>query len=148
MSASKYGPKTTAEEAIQGYSLAGYDAIVTGGSSGIGAETARVFAKAGARVVITARDMAKANDVLESIKKSTGNNQVEVMKLEIDSLKSVDEFVRKYLALNRPLSILVNNAGIMACPKALTKDGFESQFGTNHIGHHALTVGLLPALKA
>ena len=144
---SKFHAKSTAYEVIDGHDLTGYEVIVTGGSSGIGIETARAFAKAGARVVIGARDLKKAEDVAQDIRQSTGNNQVEVMKLELDSLASVNDFVQKYLATGRHLNILVNNAGIMACPLTYTVDGFESQFGTNHMGHFALTLGLISALK-
>ena len=76
----------------------------------------------------------------------TGTNLIEAEELKLNSLKSVNEFVKRYLATGRVLNILINNAGIMACPLEYTEDGFESQIGTNHFGHFALTVGLLPAL--
>jgi NAD(P)-dependent dehydrogenase (short-subunit alcohol dehydrogenase family) len=149
MSKHKFGPKTTAMEVIQAYNtnLTGYEVIVTGASSGIGIETARALAQAGARVVIGARDLVKAEDVAKDIRQSTGNNNIEVENIELNSLASVNAFVERYLAKDRPLHILVNNAGIMACPLSYTEDGFENQFGTNHMGHFALTIGLLPALK-
>jgi NAD(P)-dependent dehydrogenase (short-subunit alcohol dehydrogenase family) len=143
----KFHAKSSALEVIQGHDLSKYETIVTGGSSGIGIETARALAKAGARVVIGARDLPKAEEVAKKLRDETKNAKIEVEKLELDSLASVNDFVKRYLAKKRPLNILINNAGIMACPLTYTVDGFESQFGTNHMGHFALTVGLLPALK-
>jgi NAD(P)-dependent dehydrogenase (short-subunit alcohol dehydrogenase family) len=143
-----FGERTTAVEVVEGHDLTGKEVIVTGANSGIGVETARALAKAGARVVIAARDLKKANEVKDDIIKTTGNNNVEVEELELGSLKSVDKFVERYLATKKPLHILINNAGIMNTPQGVTEDGFELQFGVNHVGHFALTVGLLPALKA
>lgn len=108
----------------------------------------RALAKAGARVVIAARNLIRANEVADDIRKTTGNNQVEVEKLDLASLKSVGLFVNRYLAKNRPLHILINNAASLRSTQLFTEDGFDMQFGTNHIGHFALTIGLLPALKA
>ncbi|CAF0821491.1 unnamed protein product [Brachionus calyciflorus] len=147
MSSKQFNAKSTAMEVIEGHNLTGYEIIVTGASSGIGVETARALAKAGATVVLAARDMNKLKQVADDLKKTTGNNKIEIEKLELDSLESVNEFVKRYLAKNRPLNILINNAGVMGCPFSHTKDGFELQFGTNHIGHFALTLGLIPALK-
>ncbi|XP_065642470.1 probable oxidoreductase [Hydra vulgaris] len=144
---SKFGEDNTAMEVVEGISLNGYEVIVTGGSSGIGVETLRALAKAGARCVLCTRDLEKGHQVAKELIASTGNNQIEVDLLELDSLESVDNFVEKFLSKNRPLNILVNNAGVMACPKSFTKNGFETQFGVNHLGHFALTLGLLPALK-
>lgn len=147
MSEIKFNKNSTAFEVIDGHNLTGYEVIVTGASSGIGVETARAFSKAGARVVLAARNMKQLETVADDIRKSTGSDKIEIEKLELDSLESVYEFVQRYLSKNRPLNILVNNAGVMASPFELTKDGFELQFGTNHLGHFALTVGLIPALK-
>lgn len=144
---SKFGERTNALEVVEGIDLKGKEAIVTGAASGIGVETARALAQAGARVIIAARDLDKAESVAKDIRQSTGNPNVEVEKIELDSLESVHAFVKRFLDKKRPLHILINNAGIMASPKTYTIDGFESQFGTNHMGHFALTIGLLPALK-
>ncbi len=146
--ASKFGAKSTAREVIAGHDLHGRDAIVTGGASGIGVETVRALAAAGARVVLATRDRAKGEAVAASLRKETGGGAIEFRALDLASLASVRAFVAEYLTLNRKLNILINNAGIMATPLSYTVDGFESQFGTNHIGHFALTVGLLPALRA
>ena len=147
MSARKFGAKSTATEVVRCHNLDGFEVIVTGGASGIGAETVRVLAKAGARVVIGARDVKRAQEVANEIKNSTGSNKIEVERLDLASLKSVHEFARNFLAKNRPLHILVNNAGVMSGPLTYTEDGFESQIGTNHFGHFALTLDLIPALK-
>lgn len=144
---SKFDGKSTALEVIEGHDLRNKDFIVTGASSGIGIETARALAKAGARVVIAARDIKKAEEVAKDIRESTKNPHVEVEELKLDSLSNVNAFVKRYLDKKRPLHCLINNAGVMACPKSYTEDGFETQFGTNHMGHFALTIGLLPALK-
>jgi NAD(P)-dependent dehydrogenase (short-subunit alcohol dehydrogenase family) len=110
-SAKKFDRNTTAMQVIQGHNLTGYDIIVTGGASGIGVETVRALAKAGARVTVTARDLERAKPVIEELKKSTGNDKIELEMMDLASLKSVHEFVERYLALNRPLHILINNAG-------------------------------------
>jgi NAD(P)-dependent dehydrogenase (short-subunit alcohol dehydrogenase family) len=147
MSSKLFNARSTALEVIEGHDLSKYEIIVTGGSSGIGVETVRALAKAGARVVIGARDLVKAEEIAKQIREETKNPQVEVEKLELDSLASVRDFVKRYLDKKRPLNILINNAGVMACPLAYTVDGFESQFGTNHMGHFALTLGLISALE-
>lgn len=146
--AGKFGARSTALEVIAGHDLRGRDAIVTGGASGIGVETVRALATAGARVVLAARDRAKAESVAETLREETGSELIEVGLLDLASLASVRAFVAEFLARRAALHLLINNAGIMATPLAYTVDGFESQFGTNHAGHFALTVGLLPALKA
>jgi NAD(P)-dependent dehydrogenase (short-subunit alcohol dehydrogenase family) len=99
-------------------------------------------------VVIATRDHTKGESFAAILRKETGNDQIEFQALDLASLASVRAFVAQYLALGRGLHLLINNAGIMAAPLSYTVDGFESQFGTNHIGHFTLAVGLLPALKA
>lgn len=147
MSANKFHFDSTAMEVIEGHDLTGYNVIITGANSGIGVETTRALAKAGATCFMTARNTKKAQSVLEDIVQSTGNPNVHLEQLELDSLDNVNAFVQRFLARNVPLHILINNAGVMACPLTYTRDGFENQFGTNHVGHFALTVGLLPCLK-
>ena len=129
-----FGAKTTAAEVIDGVDLRGRTAIVTGGASGIGTETTRALAAAGARVIVAVRDVAKAKAV---------NAAVEVAELDLASIRSVDAFAA---GVGGPVHILVNNAGVMAAPFTQTADGFELQFGTNHLGHFALVQGLLPRL--
>ncbi len=144
---SKFGARSTAREVVSGHDLRGREAIVTGGASGIGIETVRALAEADARVVIATRDRSKGEGVAATLRKETGKDAIEFAMLDLGSLKSVRAFVAQILATGRPLHLLINNAGIMATPQAYTEEGFESQFGTNHIGHFALTVGLHPALK-
>ena len=146
-SAKRCGRNSTALEVVEVHDLCGKEAIVTGGASGIGIETVRALAKAGARVIIATRNLQQAQDVAQRLMKETGNNKIEAERLDLASLKSVHEFSKAFLAKKRPLHLLVNNAGVMACPLTYTEDGFEMQRGTNHFGHFALTMDLIPALK-
>jgi NAD(P)-dependent dehydrogenase (short-subunit alcohol dehydrogenase family) len=144
----KFDARSTAREVVNGHNLNGREAIVTGGASGIGVETVRALALAGARVIIATRDAAKGEAVAATLRKETGSAKIEFRSLDLASLQSVKSFVGSFLALRRELHLLINNAGIMAAPLAYTDAGLESQFGTNHIGHFLLTIGLLPALKS
>jgi NAD(P)-dependent dehydrogenase (short-subunit alcohol dehydrogenase family) len=143
-----FGFETTALEVVKGHDLTGYEVIVTGGASGLGTETVKALASVGAKVTLAARDVAKGQLVADDLNKSLNLTSIEVEQLDLASLKSIKAFVERYLAKNRPLNILINNAGLMYCPKSETADGFEMQIGTNHIGHFALFKGLIPALKA
>lgn len=145
--ARQFGPDSTTSDVLAGIDLSGKVALVTGASGGLGEETARALAAKGARVVLTARDVAKGEAAAEAIRASTENDQVEVDELELASLASVRAFAQRFLARHNTLHILVNNAGVMACPFAKTADGFEMQLGTNHIGHFLLTCLLVPALR-
>jgi NAD(P)-dependent dehydrogenase (short-subunit alcohol dehydrogenase family) len=145
---SAFGFDSTAAEVARGVDLRGKVAVVTGGSGGLGAETARVLAGCGARVVIGARDLAKARAVADKIGDASLDAVVEVEALELGSLASVRRFAEATLARHAAIHVLVNNAGVMACPLARTEQGFELQFGTNHVGHFLLTGLLLPALRA
>jgi NAD(P)-dependent dehydrogenase (short-subunit alcohol dehydrogenase family) len=146
--ASRLGFESTAAQVAEGVDLAGRVAVVTGGSGGLGAESARVLASRGARVVIAARDAAKAEKVAAEIRASTGNDAVEVGALELGSLPSIRAFAAATLARHSAIHLLLNNAGVMACPLDRTESGFELQFGTNHLGHFLLTGLLAPALRA
>ncbi|MGO9963970.1 MAG: SDR family NAD(P)-dependent oxidoreductase [Acidimicrobiales bacterium] len=139
---------STAAEVAAGHDLAGRNVIVTGGTSGLGEETARVLASIGASVTITSRDPQRGEATAARLRTESGNDSVESAELDLGSLASVAAFIERYLVSGRPLHVLVNNAGIMAVPLAYTIDGFESQFATNHLGHFALTLGLRPALFA
>jgi NAD(P)-dependent dehydrogenase (short-subunit alcohol dehydrogenase family) len=123
-------------------------AIVTGGNSGIGKETAVDLAKRGGKVYIACRDIKRGEDALKEIKERSNSDNVHFLQLDLASLDSVREFSRKFHEVEDQLHILVNNAGIMACPKGKTKDGFELQLGTNHLGHFLLTNLLLDLLKS
>lgn len=127
--------------------LDGQTVIITGANTGIGKETALDMAKRGARVVLACRDLSKANTTAEQIRKQTGNGNVVVERLDLASLESVRDFCQKINNQENRIDILINNAGIMMCPKWKTKDEFEMQFGTNHLGHFLLTNLLLDKIK-
>ncbi|MFI1093843.1 SDR family NAD(P)-dependent oxidoreductase [Streptomyces sp. NPDC020917] len=141
-----FGPASTADDVIAGIDLGGRRAVVTGGAAGIGAETARALAAAGAEVVLAVRDTGAGETVAEEITAKTGNDRVRAAELELTDPASVARFAD---AWHGPLHILVNNAGIMALPDLhRTPQGWELQFATNHLGHFALATGLRPALAA
>jgi NAD(P)-dependent dehydrogenase (short-subunit alcohol dehydrogenase family) len=127
--------------------LTGKVAIVTGANTGIGYETALDFAQRDARVIIACRNLDKANAAAEKIKKLSNNNKVQVEKLDLSDLSSVRKLAEKMNSTLNKLDLLINNAGIMATPYTKTIDGFEMQFGTNHLGPFLLTNLLLPLLK-
>ena len=122
--------------------------IVTGGNSGIGYEAALALAGKHANVILTARNIEKGEAAARNVRTKYPQAQITVMQLDLADLKSVRNFVQAFLAKYKQLDILINNAGVMALPKRKTADGFEMQFGTNHLGHFALTGLLLPILKA
>jgi NAD(P)-dependent dehydrogenase (short-subunit alcohol dehydrogenase family) len=138
-----FGPASTATEVIAGVDLTGQRAVVTGASSGIGQETARVLARAGAQVTLAVRDTAAGQRAAAAIA-ADGPNNVQVARLDLADRSSVAAFAA---AWRGPLHILVNNAGIMATPERRTVAGWELQFATNHLGHFALATGLHSALR-
>ncbi|GKT44794.1 retinol dehydrogenase 14 [Colletotrichum spaethianum] len=127
---------------------AGKVVLVTGGTSGLGLETARALHATGADVFITARDFQKAQAVIANIAKSSaGSGKLDVVEMDMNSLGSVKNAAQAFLSKSPKLNVLVNNAGIMATPEgSKTSDGFEQQFGVNHLAHFTLTVLLLPTL--
>ena len=126
----------------------GKHAIVTGANSGVGYYTALELGRAGANVIIASRDKVRGNTALKQLRQEAPAASFRLELLDLSDQMSVRLFADRYLATNEPLDILVNNAGIMALPeRELTVDGFEKQFGTNHLGHFSLTGLLLPALK-
>ncbi|GAB2272504.1 Short-chain dehydrogenase TIC 32 B, chloroplastic [Dionaea muscipula] len=144
---SGFGSASTAEQVTQGIDASDLTAIITGGASGIGMETSRVLALRGAHVVIAARNLEAAKEAKEVIIRGNKYANVHVLQLDLSSLKSVREFVDNFNALNLPLNILINNAGVMFCPFQLSEDGIEMQFATNHLGHFLLTDLLLENMK-
>jgi NAD(P)-dependent dehydrogenase (short-subunit alcohol dehydrogenase family) len=138
----------TSDQVLEGLDLAGRLALVTGASSGLGAESARALAARGAAVVLTGRDVAKTEAVAAGIRASTGNSAVEARELHLDSLASVRAFAKAFAARHPALHVLLANAGVMACPLARTREGWELQFATNHLGHFLLAGLLAPALRA
>src|SRR5215472_19357139 len=137
---SGFGAASTAAEVIAGRDLTGKTAVVTGGYSGIGIETVRAFRSAGAKVVVPARDMAKAKANLADMP------DVRLRIMDLLDPRSIDAFAEQFLRDKEKLHILVNNAGIMAPPLARDSRGYESQFSANHLGHFQLTARLWPAL--
>lgn len=137
---SRFDSTSTAAQVIDGIDLHGKTAIVTGGHSGIGLETTRVLAQAGATVIIPARAPDKAREALRDIVRT------EVSRIDLLDPASIDAFAQQFVASGRSLDLLINNAGIMAVPLTRDARGYESQFAANHLGHFQLTARLWPAL--
>lgn len=138
---SGFNAATTADDVLAGVDLTGKTAIVTGGYSGIGTETSRALRAAGARVVVPARDMAKARRALDGI-------DVEIEPMDLADPTSIDAFADAFVARGEALHILIDSAGVMACPLERDARGYERQFATNHLGHFQLALRLWPALVA
>ena len=141
--ASPFGYRSTAAEVIEGIDLAGQTALVTGGYSGLGTETVRALAGAGAHVIVGARRPDAAASDLAGVP-----GRITILKLDLSDPASIDAFAAEVAGITNRLELLINNAAIMACPKALDSRGYESQFATNHLGHFQLTARLWPLLKA
>jgi NAD(P)-dependent dehydrogenase (short-subunit alcohol dehydrogenase family) len=121
-------------------------AVVTGANGGLGLATARALAAAGAEVVIAARNQERAAEAMERIQAAVPAANLAIVKLDLGSLDSVKAAAEEVLASHQAIDLLVNNAGVMGIPQSRTADGFEMQFGVDHLGHFALTARLLPAL--
>ncbi|CAG2175170.1 unnamed protein product [Oppiella nova] len=128
--------------------MRGQVVVITGANTGIGKVNATLFARLGAKVVMGCRDMAKAHIAAEDIRRLVTDADVEVLKLDLSSLGSVRQFAKECGERVQHISLLVNNAGLMFCPNWRTEDGFEMQFGTNHLGHFLLTLLLMDKLKS
>ncbi len=139
---SNFNRKSTGQEVLADINLSGKVAIVTGGYSGIGLETTRALAEKGVKVIIPVRSEQKAAENLASI-----NGEVQTAQMDLSDLQSVNAFANKMNAELDRLDLLINNAGIMACPETRVGPGWEAQFGVNHMGHFALTNALMPLLK-
>jgi len=140
-----FNAQTTAAEVVAGIDLGGKRIIVTGGASGIGLETARALAAAGAEVTLAVRNPDAGKRVAAEIAAAARNTRVLVAPVDLADPASAASFVA---AWDGPLDVLVNNAGVMACPQTRTPQGWELQFATNHLGHFALATGLHRALAA
>ncbi|WP_226467348.1 SDR family NAD(P)-dependent oxidoreductase [Luteimonas panaciterrae] len=138
---SGFGAHTTAADVLSGLDLTGKRAIVTGGHSGLGFETTKALTAAGAEVIVAARDTAAAQAATRDIAGAS------VEALDLSDLSSVHAFAERILTTGRHIDLLINNAGIMACPETRVGPGWEAQFATNHLGHFALTQHLWPALE-
>ncbi|MEL6341892.1 MAG: oxidoreductase [Myxococcota bacterium] len=139
---SGFEARTDGADVIREIALAGKTAIVTGGYSGIGVETVRALAAKGVTVIVPARNAEKAKTTLAGIE-----GDVRIDALDLADLGTVRSFTQRMVADLDKLDMLINNAGIMACPEARVGPGWESQFGVNHMGHFALSVGLMPLLE-
>lgn len=137
--------QSTTEDVLKGIDLNGKTVVITGATSGLGSETARVFAAHGAHVIITVRNVEKAASVVEMVRDKTGKT-IEVEELELDSMVSVRAFADRILARKVKIDYLINNAGVASCPFGRTVDGFEMQFGVNHLGHFLMTNLIAPTL--
>jgi NAD(P)-dependent dehydrogenase (short-subunit alcohol dehydrogenase family) len=134
-----FGAQSTTDDVLEGADLKGKRVLVTGASAGLGVETARVLAAHGATVVGAARDLAKAEHATEIVRKdAAGGGSLELVELDLASLKSVRACADALVKAGKPFDVVICNAGVMACPKGTTADGFETQFGTNHLGHFVL----------
>ncbi|XP_062074668.1 short-chain dehydrogenase TIC 32 B, chloroplastic isoform X2 [Humulus lupulus] len=141
--ASGFGSKSTAEEVTQNSDLRSVTAIITGATSGIGAETAQVLARRGARLVLPARNLKAAEEAKSRILSEYPDSEIVVMALDLSSLNSVRRFVAEFDALQLPLNLLINNAGKFAHEHGISEDGIEMTFATNYLGHFLLTKLLL-----
>ncbi|MEX2292609.1 MAG: SDR family NAD(P)-dependent oxidoreductase [Acidimicrobiales bacterium] len=140
-----FGSESTADDVLAGTDLTGKQVLVTGASAGLGVETVRALAAHGANVTAAVRDLDKAKVALAQAAPGT---TVDLRELDLADLTSIRHFAEAFLADHRRLDILIGNAGVMACPERRTADGFEMQFGTNHLGHFLLVNLLTPSLVA
>jgi len=144
----EFGAESTTDQVLQGMNLRGKRILVTGVSAGLGVETARVLVAHGAQVVGAARDLAKAQRATEPVRSQAADGGgLELVELDLASLLSVRSCANALLATGKPFDVIIANAGVMACPQSKTADGFELQFGTNHLGHFVFVNRLVPLLK-
>ncbi|MBN9591284.1 MAG: SDR family NAD(P)-dependent oxidoreductase, partial [Alphaproteobacteria bacterium] len=135
----QFGAKSTTDEVLAGVTLTGKRVLVTGVSAGLGVETARALAAHGATVVGAARDLKKAERATEPVRRDAAHGgSLSLVELDLASLKSVRACADRLTADGKPFDVVICNAGVMATPKGKTSDGFETQFGTNHLGHFVL----------
>jgi NAD(P)-dependent dehydrogenase (short-subunit alcohol dehydrogenase family) len=144
-----FGATSTTEDVLRGINLSGKRVFVTGVSAGLGVETARALAAHGARVIGAARDLSKAQAATEQVRvQAASGGSLDLVQLDLASLDSVRRCADGLLAAGKPFDVMIANAGVMACPKGTTADGFETQFGTNHLGHFVLVSRIASLLKA
>ena len=143
-----FGRDTTTDEVLEGMDLSGRRFLITGAASGLGRESARALATHGASVTLVARSTERANGAVTEVGAMVPGADLEPGVADLADLGSIRAFADRYLAGHDALDVLMNNAGVMAAPLGRTADGFETQFGTNHLGHFLLTALLYPALRA
>ncbi|MEE3327267.1 MAG: SDR family NAD(P)-dependent oxidoreductase [Myxococcota bacterium] len=141
-----FNGESTTDNVLEGVRLDGQHAVVTGATGGLGIETARALASVGASVTITGRSPEKIEAALKTLRHEVPEAQFDSEELELASQASVAAATKRIVDSERPIHLLINNAGVMMCPEGQTDDGFETQFGTNHLGHFAWTAGLLPSI--
>ena len=147
--AGTFGATSTTDEVLEGVNLNGKHILVTGVSAGLGVETARTLAAHGAQVVGAARDLDKAKTATEQVRaEAAKGGGLELVELDLASLASVRACADGLVSAGKPFDLIIANAGIMACPKSQTSDGFETQFGTNHLGHFVLVNRIASLLKS
>jgi NAD(P)-dependent dehydrogenase (short-subunit alcohol dehydrogenase family) len=148
--ATTFGATSTTEDVLAGINLSGKRILVTGVSAGLGVETARSLAAHGAQVVGAARDLAKTRQATAQVRKDAAahGGSFEVVALDLASLPSVRDCADKLLKKGEPFDVVIANAGVMATPFGHTVDGFETQFGTNHLGHFVLVNRIAPLIRA
>jgi NAD(P)-dependent dehydrogenase (short-subunit alcohol dehydrogenase family) len=145
----QFGATSTTDEVLEGVDLSGKRILVTGVSAGLGVETARTLAAHGAQVVGAARDLNKAKTATEQVRAQAANGGgLELVELDLASLASVRACADALISAGDPFDLVIANAGVMACPKSYTSDGFETQFGTNHLGHFVLVNRIVSLLKS
>lgn len=144
---SDFGWSSTTDEVLEGKDLSGTKVFVTGANSGLGQETARAMAATGAHVVMAGRDQAKLDEAVTAIRAEVPDAQLDTITVDLASLESIRAATSRARQRFEAIDILINNAGVMATPFLHTADGFEMQFGTNHLGHFALTAELMPLIE-
>jgi NAD(P)-dependent dehydrogenase (short-subunit alcohol dehydrogenase family) len=143
-----FGATSTTDEVLQGIDLTAKRVLVTGVSAGLGVETARALAAHGAQVVGAARDLSKAQAATEQVRSQAARGgSLQLVQLDLASLESVRRCADGLLAAGKPFDVIIANAGVMACPKGTTVDGFETQLGTNHLGHFVLVNRIASLLR-
>src|SRR6202045_5339677 len=146
--AKAFGATSTTEDVLSGIDLHGKRILVTGVSAGLGVETARALAAQGAEVIGAARDLSKAQGATEQVRAQAAmGGSLHLVQLDLASLVSVRRCADSLLAAGKSFDIIIANAGVMACPKGTTVDGFETQFGTNHLGHFVLVNRIASLLR-
>lgn len=145
---SDYTKDTTTDEILEGVDLSGRRFVITGASSGLGEESTRALAAHGATVTMLARSQEKLDAAAARVRERVPEADLELGIVDLADQNSIAAFAEAYLADHPAIDVLINNAGVMACPLGRTADGYEMQFGTNHLGHFALTMHLMPALLA
>ena len=141
-----FNAESTTDDVLAGVRLDGKHALITGATGGLGIETARALASVGATVTIAGRSPAKIESALATLREQVPGASFDAEEIDLASLASVRAAAQRIVERGRSIDLLINNAGVMMCPEGQTADGFETQLGTNHLGHFTLTAGLMPVL--